>query len=715
MKKFRSICGPCGGRCVTGAVCLILLLLPLGLSAQRTGQALIDSLTHQLPSVSNDTLRVRLLKRISDEWAQINPDSAMAYVEKGLALVTRMKWKKGIGIFHVAKGVLLSNQSAYARAIDEYRQAYEIHRQNGDKKNMAQTLNDIGAAYQRQSNLTQASDYFFKALQLAEAIGDSTLQVTCNDNLANVYSEENNFKKALSYCQKALSLTDSLNNPGGAASVLEGIGNIYFNQGDSSSASINYQRALHLFESTNNRTGIAEIYTNLSTLAGSDYHKKIDCALRAQKIWDEINPAFVTAIINTGNLGVAYLDILRYDSLHIKPGGNIPGDKKALLQLAETHLQKAILLSRQTGDRNYESYFTGVLAEAQAQGGDYKDAYLNFRKYQNVQDSVFSQDNKNKIASLEEQREIALRDKEIEIGKLALAGQRRQRLALIAGLCLLAVIGGLLYRQNLTRRRTNRTLLRLNAQLDEANRTKATFFGILGHDLRRPVASLLNFLHLQNQAPDLLDGAGEQIHQQRIQRSAEGLLETMESLLLWSKSQLDQFNIQIQDTPLAPIVQQCTRLLNLENGSAQIRLVNEVEEGTRVITDADILFTILRNLLQNAVRATPPNGKIRIWFAGNGQGGSLSIQNEGQTFSQQDYEKLLRDGSGRKGLDGFGLRLVHELSGKIGVTLRFAGDRDASGGGSVSGEISAGTCAEIKFRASVPTPSPAAAPIASSS
>ena len=44
----------------------------------------------------------------------------------------------------------------------------------------------------------------------------------------------------------------------------------------------------------------------------------------------------------------------------------------------------------------------------------------------------------------------------------------------------------------------------LNNQLDEANKVKAKFFGILSHDLRSPVANLIHFLHLQKNDPDLL-------------------------------------------------------------------------------------------------------------------------------------------------------------------------------------------------------------------
>jgi signal transduction histidine kinase len=120
------------------------------------------------------------------------------------------------------------------------------------------------------------------------------------------------------------------------------------------------------------------------------------------------------------------------------------------------------------------------------------------------------------------------------------------RFGLIIGLALLAVIGGLLYWQNQTKKRTNTTLLHLNNELDEANKIKARFFAILSHDLRSPVANLINFLHLQKEEPDLLTPELAEMHQKRITESAENLLENMESMLLWSKGQMQHFKPQVK-------------------------------------------------------------------------------------------------------------------------------------------------------------------------
>lgn len=94
---------------------------------------------------------------------------------------------------------------------------------------------------------------------------------------------------------------------------------------------------------------------------------------------------------------------------------------------------------------------------------------------------------------------------EADIAKLSLATIEKQKWMMILGLIFLSIIGALFYYQSLVRKKTNRKLQILNIELDEANKAKARFMAILNHDLRSPVANLLQFLHLQKDNPELLD------------------------------------------------------------------------------------------------------------------------------------------------------------------------------------------------------------------
>lgn len=102
----------------------------------------------------------------------------------------------------------------------------------------------------------------------------------------------------------------------------------------------------------------------------------------------------------------------------------------------------------------------------------------------------------------------------------------------------------MLFYQSRNRKKTNEKLQLLNIELDEANKTKTRFFSILNHDLRGPVANLVNFLQLQKENPELLDEESTKRMQDKTMSGAENLLNSMEDILQWSKSQMQNYKPQ---------------------------------------------------------------------------------------------------------------------------------------------------------------------------
>ena len=93
--------------------------------------------------------------------------------------------------------------------------------------------------------------------------------------------------------------------------------------------------------------------------------------------------------------------------------------------------------------------------------------------------------------------------------------------------------------------KTNTVLVHLNDELSAANKVKAKFFAILSHDLRSPIAGLLNFLQLQKRKPGSMTTAEIAEYWDKVGGSASALLETMETMLLWSKGQMEHFKPRI--------------------------------------------------------------------------------------------------------------------------------------------------------------------------
>ncbi|MCU0339135.1 MAG: HAMP domain-containing histidine kinase [Spirosomaceae bacterium] len=633
--------------------------------AQKQGQALVDSLVRLLPTIQNDTLKARTYKNIAEELSFINTDKALYYSKLGLSHVTKMPWKRGIGVFNNAIGRSYSDKGMYDSCQYYYKRALAVYQDINDKWNMASTYNNLGAAEQNiVSNYPKATQYCLEGLKIAEEIDDAYLIAIGYGNLSGIFLAQKNYPKALDYALKGLRFAQKQaaypqnNAQREVAKALVKVAAIYIDQKNFNNAQKYLQQALPLFEKTGNLEGLANALDNFATTFGQDSDTKIAYSLKAFQTWQKVNPMHSEAITNAGNLGMAYLE-------KAKTKG---GDKVSLYRQAEKYLQIAIARSRQKGEVGNESYWQGRLAELQAERGDYKNAYFNFRQYQAVQDSLYSQESKNKIAGMESQREIELRDKQLEINRLDLESQKKQRIYLFVGLGLMAVIGALLYWQNQTRKRTNTTLLHLNHELDEANKVKAKFFAILSHDLRSPVANLISFLNLQKEAPDLLTPDLAAAHQQRITTAAEGLLDTMESMLLWSKSQMEHFKPQVKEVPVSELFAYLNKFF-AGHPSATLRF--ETADDLKVVTDEDYLKIIMQNLTSNALKAlqNSPNGLVQ-WTARQQNGQVvLAITDNAGGISEQQMSALYADTAHIGTKTGLGLHLIRDLAKAISCKI----------------------------------------------
>lgn len=638
-------------------------LFSLSAFAQKQGQELIDSLIKELPKIQNDTLKARTYRRIADELFFIDTDKALYYSQLGLHHTTKMPWKRGIGVFTSAIGRAYSDKGMYDSCQYYFQKALVVYREIDDKWNMASTYNNLSTAEQNiVSNYPKATQYLLEALKIAEQINDKYLMTIGLGNLSNLYLAQKNHAKALDYAFRSLKLarqqvdTPSNNAQREVGNALRKVAAVYSDLLDYKNAQKYIREALTLFQITGDLEGQADAYNNLAITYNTDLDSKIKNHLKAYNLWNQVNPMHSEAISNVGNLGEAYFE---------KAQQNRQSD---LYRQATYYINIAIQRSQKKGEISNESYWRGELAELQAAQGDYRNAYLNFQYFHAVQDSLFSQENKNKIAGLESQREIEIRDKQIKINELELDNQKRQRIGLWVGVGLLAVIGGLLYWQNQTRKRTNTTLLHLNHELDEANKVKAKFFAILSHDLRSPVANLISFLNLQKQAPDLLTPEITAAHQQRITAAAEGLLDTMEAMLLWSKSQMENFKPQVKKVPVSELFDYLEKFFA---GQTSVALSFENSAHLTVVTDEDYLKIILQNLTNNAFNALKnnPNGQVH-WQARqiNGQVVLSITDNAGGVLPEQ-LTALYDDTASMGTKTGLGLHLIRDMARAIACKI----------------------------------------------
>ncbi len=217
------------------------------------------------------------------------------------------------------------------------------------------------------------------------------------------------------------------------------------------------------------------------------------------------------------------------------------------------------------------------------------------------------------------------------------------------------------------------TLRENEEELIALNKNKDRFLSILAHDLRQPFNSILGFSDFLLENFDELDKA-EIIKQIKIiNQVSHNTYHLLEDLLLWSKALTDKVIIEKQKIDLGKLVNDLIGKINIYMNKKDIAINYFETEKIEVFADVNMLKTVLRNLISNAIKFTNYNGQIGI-YAESGQSGTIiTVSDNGVGIDKNkisrlwDFtEEIIAVGTdGEKG-SGFGLSLCKELLEKHG-------------------------------------------------
>ncbi len=658
----------------------VFIIVLFSLLAQAHGfgqQRFVDSMLTLVSASTSDSSRIKIYVKLSDWYIDNDISKALSYADTASLLTATSNWKEGKAASLVAYGNIYNATGDYSKAVAYFNSAFNINKEINSTRGMANNLYSLGSAYARLSNYPVATDYYFKSLRIQETLPNNEVAVAnCLGGIAVIYFLQHDFAKSKDYSLKVIEKQQAMKNEMGLTNEYINIADTYNKLKDSANASKYNFKALGLSKKLGLALQEGIVYSQLGVLYHNDPFVSIKYLFNAQRLLDGISPNFSSAILNRGEIGKAFLRIYKTkDALSAHPYDSIPKTKDELLQKAEKYLQHAVTESGQTGDKDMEASFSADLAEVQFLKGNFKEAYSNLRVSKTLQDSLFSQENKNRIAAIESQKKVDLKDREIQISKLTISNQQKTQIGLIAGLCLLGVIGVLLFRQSNTRKNNNTILSKLNTELDEANKVKAKFFGILSHDLRSPVANLINFLHLQKTSPDLFNAEQTLANQKKLSHSAESLLETMESMLLWSKEQMQSFKPAIKKIPVADLFDYIQKSFS-QYDTVSMRF--DAAPGLTIVADENYMQVIMQNLTSNAIRVLDQPDALIVWKAQKaGDSAILSITDNGPGISPEKSKLLLDGNVSFNAKNGFGFHLIKDLAKAIQFDISINAEQGA--------------------------------------
>ena len=235
-------------------------------------------------------------------------------------------------------------------------------------------------------------------------------------------------------------------------------------------------------------------------------------------------------------------------------------------------------------------------------------------------------------------------------------------------------------------------------QLIDLNTTKDKFFAIIGHDLRNPFSQILGFSEFLYENHSNLDRERIKMVAGQIFLSSLSTFHLLENLLEWSRSQSNAIIFTPKKTNIYNAIQ--TVLESIVPGAEQkcISLSCIVDRELEIFADQNILKTILRNLICNAIKFTPTNGKVEVSVEKMPEYTLFSISDTGVGMDESQKASIFGLGdktskagtAGEKGT-GLGLVLCKEFverhGGKIwvestlgsGSNFKFTIPSDASG------------------------------------
>ena len=192
------------------------------------------------------------------------------------------------------------------------------------------------------------------------------------------------------------------------------------------------------------------------------------------------------------------------------------------------------------------------------------------------------------------------------------------------------------------RKRTEQLLKEKESQLKELISTKDKLFSIIAHDLRSPFNAILGFSELLMEDTKDFEAAESKTYLNFINSSAKSTLILLDNLLNWSKAQTGQIIFEPKKTNLSVIIKEIIDMSNSFSKLKNISLNFIQTENNEVYADLNMLKTILRNLISNAVKYTYPNGEINISSARNQKNTLIMVSDNGVGMSEVTRNKLFK-------------------------------------------------------------------------
>jgi len=212
--------------------------------------------------------------------------------------------------------------------------------------------------------------------------------------------------------------------------------------------------------------------------------------------------------------------------------------------------------------------------------------------------------------------------------------------------------------------------------LKQSNSTKDKMFSIIAHDLRGPIGNLKAMMELLLDNPQAFEQKEITEILTSLKDSSASTFELLENLLNWAKSQQGLVEFQADIYNFTDIVNSSINSLKANIINKNIKITNNLTDYILVTCDINMIKTVLRNLISNAIKFTKNNGEVIINYKLSEKNINIEIKDNGIGIKPENVTKLFNKteyfstyGTNNEKGSGLGLNLCKEFIEKNSGTI----------------------------------------------
>jgi PAS domain S-box-containing protein len=221
-------------------------------------------------------------------------------------------------------------------------------------------------------------------------------------------------------------------------------------------------------------------------------------------------------------------------------------------------------------------------------------------------------------------------------------------------------------------------------QLKDINLTKDKFFSIIAHDIRGQFSIICGLSELLINKKNTINESEQEKFISLLNESGKSALTLLEELLEWSRSQINRLEFIPKFIDLQLLINEVMTVVINQAALKNIEIVCNIEYNTQIYADKNMISTVLRNLLNNAIKFTRKGGQVYISNSTQEDFDTIFVRDSGVGMTQKVIDNLFRleashftEGTANEKGTGLGLILCGEFIEKHGGKIKVESEMNA--------------------------------------